>query len=324
MTLFFGIHRRARGFTLVELLVVIAIIGVLVALLLPAVQQARESARRMSCESNLRQVGLAAHNFHDVRLGMVPLTIAEQVAANNAGMPNMTDGTDGFATWATLLLPYLEQQPLYSLWDMTLPCTKQNPLAYQTQVKTYWCPSRLKQILSQNDIGMKTPGGAIGDYNPCQGTMPGVNNANDDGAIMAALANFAAVNGVATVPSYTLRLRMANITDGTSNTVMFGEKHIRPSSMRGKNEDRSIFGGQNNSTRRIAGIQQNTPANIRPLRPPNDENGTFANQSFGGPHPGVTEFVMCDGSIRKMNININIQSLTSLVTRMGGETISDN
>src|SRR5262249_14338953 len=144
-----------------------------------------------------------------------------------------------------------------------------------------------------------------------------------DGAIMAALATFAQVNGIATVPSYAPRVRLANITDGTSNTIMFGEKHIRPSSMRGKNEDRSIFGGQNNSTRRVAGIQQNTPANLRPLRPANDENGTFANQSFGGPHPGVCEFVMCDGSIRKVNINININTLTALATRALGETPGD-
>jgi type II secretory pathway pseudopilin PulG len=302
----------------VELLVVIAIIGVLVALLLPAVQQARESARRMSCESSLRQLGLAAHNFHDVTLKMVPTTIAEAATAPSSSIVD----PDGFATWATLLLPYIEQQPLYSLWDITKQCSKQSPLAYQTQIKPYWCPSRLKQVLSKNDCF--PTGGAIGDYNPCQGTLPGVNNANDDGAVMSALATFAQTGGLTTVVKYTPRLRLANITDGTSNTFMFGEKHIRPASLRGKGEDRSIFGGQNNSTRRVAGIQQNATANQWILQTPKGDS-TVANRCFGGPHPGICEFVMCDGSIRKVNLNVNINTLTALATRQNGETLtSDN
>jgi len=300
--------------------VVIAIIGVLVALLLPAVQQARESARRMSCENNLKQIGLAVHNHHDVNLFLMPTTIAEAAAVNAAG--GNIDEPDGFASWATLMLPYIEQQSIYSLWDLKVQSSKQVPQAYQQQVKGYWCPSRRKQVLSIGDFA--PTGGAIGDYNPCQGTLPGVKNVNDDGAFMAAMYEMSQAGGSVTITSWKPRLRLANITDGTSNTLAFGEKHIRPNSLRGKNEDRSIFGGQNNSTRRVAGIQQNTPANLRPLRPANDENGTFANQSFGGPHPGVCEFVMCDGSVRKLNLNINIQTLTSLATRMGGETISDN
>src|SRR3977135_3510085 len=118
----FGGRPPRAGFTLVELLVVIAIIGVLVALLLPAVQQARESARRMSCENNLKQIRLAVHSQHDTTGYLVPTTVAEATAVLAAG--GNVDEPDGYASWATLLLPYVEQQSIYSLWDLKVQTSK--------------------------------------------------------------------------------------------------------------------------------------------------------------------------------------------------------
>src|SRR6187549_3934642 len=116
---------RRTGFTLVELLVVIAIIGVLVALLLPAVQAAREAARRSSCQNNLRQVGLAFHNFHDTNNSFPPLRIA---------------GGDGWATCWVLILPFMEQTNTYNAWDLTKRYSQQTVQAQQTHVKAYYCP----------------------------------------------------------------------------------------------------------------------------------------------------------------------------------------
>src|SRR5687767_14565450 len=120
------IGRKRSGFTLVELLVVIAIIGVLVALLLPAVQAAREAARRSSCSNNLRQIGIATHNFHDTRNMLPPLRVS-----NN------------HATWFVLIMPYMEQENIERLWTFSaLYSSTTNAPGRQWQVKTYYCPSR--------------------------------------------------------------------------------------------------------------------------------------------------------------------------------------
>ncbi|UUO04741.1 DUF1559 domain-containing protein [Blastopirellula sp. J2-11] len=201
---FFG-GRRRSAFTLVELLVVIAIIGVLIALLLPAVQQAREAARRISCSNNLKQLGLAMHNYHDTFLSLPYGQFAYGFHSGLAPAYTDTPGEQPFgATWFQGILPFVEQSAIYDAVKSDMPnmaSTSWDETARKTVVGAFVCPS--------DPAGGKI--GAVG----FQGNYLG-NSHND----ILHPGNLADANGLFFNKS---SINFRDITDGSSNTLMFGE-----------------------------------------------------------------------------------------------------
>jgi prepilin-type N-terminal cleavage/methylation domain-containing protein len=312
---------QRQGFTLIELLVVIAIIAILIALLVPAVQKVRESAAMTQCSNNLKQMGLATHSYHDA-IGRLP---PDWVAAPSTAV---APATDGWATWAVLLLPFLEQHAQYDQWSIPNLYSAQSAAARVPQPGVYICPSQGAAVPSVGDVNSLP--GAIADYAANAGSTPNAGN-NKDARNGAIIPSIATRNG-AVVVTWVGRLRLESIVDGTSNTLLIGEAHRRPSSKRGHSENRSVFAGNDNCVRRVAGIDPLNAPNVRPLAQPDyDDNGSAAtnnypvsvsnimsNSFFGGPHTGVCLFALCDGTVRPLSVDINPQLLTNLARRNDG------
>lgn len=207
-------HRSMRirsGFTLVELLVVIAIIGILVGLLLPAVQSAREAARRMSCSNNLRQVGIALHNYHDTFQKFPPLAIWGQGAGPTFTLPY-------HHTWNVMILPFMEQGPLYDSIDKRLPIWGQ--AAVSNQVPTFRCPSDSGrwEITDTANIAVTNYAGSEGfHWHP----SAIVGNSAPWNTYRDPITKTADLSGLFTV---TKTRRFSDIRDGTSNTIVVSEK----------------------------------------------------------------------------------------------------
>ena len=319
--------RRRRAFTLVELLVVIAIIGVLVALLLPAVQSAREAARRSQCANNLKQLGLGAQNFHDTRHFLPPSRVD-----NFNPTPDTFDGV----TWAVIILPFIEQQNYYDQWDVTRAYNVHPVTTTKVGVPTYFCPSRRRPRDAFSD---DTPSGGLSDYAACGGRGPndgynanGVINANaamTQGAMISAKWRLNATNDQ--IIDWKGAVRFADITDGLSNTFLIGDKHVRKyeadgsRAIWGRREDRSVYnGGNNNNFRRYAGLSVDSPPVIHKLDGWNatDIVQGVDNRCFGSLHSNVTQFVFCDGSVHAIRNQIDIPTLGRLAQIHDGESVS--
>jgi prepilin-type N-terminal cleavage/methylation domain-containing protein len=294
---------RCRGFTLVELLVVIAIIGVLVALLLPALQKVRDAAARTTCANNLKQIGLAVHLYH---------------GDNNQLPPNRL--SDLHATWAVLILPYLEQGNLYQQWNLPLTYYDQSDVARLTQVPLYFCPMRRSPATppqasisgDQNDdqgggLGPQVSG-ALGDYGSCTGTS-NCDGADCDGRVYNG-AFRAAYNQYG---QYLGSVTFDQITDGLSNTFFVGEKHVPRNSFGQGALDCSLYNGDYPlCSSRSAG------PDYRLARSPTDTT-----LGFGSYHSGICQFVMGDGSVRSLANGTDPNILALLANISDGLSIPD-
>ncbi len=294
---------RRRGFTLIELLVVIAIIAILIALLLPAVQQAREAARRSSCKSKLKQMGVALHNFHDVH-GALP-----------AG--SIRDGNNQEAWgWGAYLLPQLEQAPLFDDLDVfnrrlrDLGGSAANRALARTSLDIFLCPSDPAEEINarRHFDGSGWPGGGNGrvataNYIGVCGTG-NVSDTNNNGVLRMAPNN----------SEYALT-KFRDITDGTSNTMMVGERSYRcwAGAWAGNRNPRGNGPRGADYTMGRTQIAMNGAIG---------SNTNGCRQSFGSEHTGGSQFCFSDGAVRFVSENININTYRRLGRRNDGEVVT--
>jgi prepilin-type N-terminal cleavage/methylation domain-containing protein len=305
--------RRGRvGFTLIELLVVIAIIAILIGLLIPAVQSVREAAARIQCANNLKQFGLAIHNYQGTYKTIPPASL----------------GGDGEVSWAVLILPFLEQQSLYAQWNIKLRYAyyRHPASVVGAQVAVFYCPSRRSPPQLSLSGDTRTPWGgspgALGDYAGNGGNTTAVwaDPRSGPGVFLYADTTFAPDD---TISGWHALCRFQDITDGLSNTLLIGEKHVLIGQF-GQQAvgDNSIYNGDDIRTIvRVAG--QQTPGPIdRPLAAGPTDN-LRPEERFGSYHPGICQFVLCDGSVRAIQNSVSVDTLTRLAVRNDGLAVGD-
>ncbi len=295
---------RDRGFTLIELLVVIAVIGVLVGLLLPAIQAARESARRSQCQNNLRQIGVAMQNAHAAR-GKFPPGFMSRATSKNG------DGLGPGWGWAAHLLPYLEETNLQLEVDLDREITDPvHDAIRQTRIGLFICPS---------------------DPNPPE-TFTVVDDSGSE-ITQVAFANYVGVGGTFEVTDYpdtgtgvlfrNRSIRIADITDGTSKTLMVGERGsprspqttwvgavtgcvVPPVNPTYENEGPPVLVLTNTGEADDDRVPNNVLDHVE------DSNSQ---------HPDGVNFLLCDGSVRIITNEIDPHLWAALGTRAGDETI---
>jgi prepilin-type N-terminal cleavage/methylation domain-containing protein len=319
--------RRAQGFTLVELLVVIAIIGVLVALLLPAVQSAREAARRIQCSNNVKQIMLSMHNFHDTHLVFPPGAVRAPLGFNAITHPEplavhtkFNLPTTGILHgWGQFILPFMEQKPLADkyLWDQDWR-SMANRQVVEAQVNSFVCPSTPNfKRWDEGTSGAFTIKAAASDY----GILNKSNAATLSGAgIPMDAGTIASPDGVMEVNEI---LRMSDIVDGTANTFWLDECAGRPKRYR---RGHKVAAGLQTGTASAFSdsnehIIHGAVASGSPQTGPVAINATNEDEMYSF-HPGGAMAGFGDGAVRFLSDSIEMKVAGALVSRNGGESVA--
>ena len=284
--------RSRSGFTLVELLVVIAIIGILVALLLPAVQAAREAARRMSCSNNLKNIALAAHNYHDTYKTFPSGQIYKQ-PNNGAFLPGWS--------YAAQLLPFIEQGSVSAQLDYTVEMNKTpNKEIVGVMLGIFSCPSSEKdetKVYQGVTYGTSSYVGCSGAFNDSMLASWEVTN---KGYSLSKVQN--GIFGRNT------KCKMGAITDGTSNTIMLGEvrwyAYTWDARWVGSAKNRGGYHGADST------LAATRSAN-RKINPPDSASKVVRREGFSSDHPGGAQFALADGSVRFISETIPHNGCTS-------------
>lgn len=301
--------KRSRGFTLIELLVVIAIIAILIALLLPAVQQAREAARRTQCKNNMKQLGLALHNYHDVNLTFPPGWIAVDLTT---GAPAAHDGTTGVG-WGSMILPYMDQAPLYNQFNANLAIHDPANLMFIDNVlPTFQCPSDPKpdkwDIEEEGSPGTVLATLPTANYIGSFGTEELDGCENTPGTAPVASTGQCRGDGLL---YHNSKVRIRDITDGTTNTFIVGERRTDVDLGWYSTWPGMVAEGEE-AFQRILGSADHVP---------NDPAAHL--DDFSSRHEGGAQFLLGDGSVRFISENIDHGLYQSLATIQGGEVVGE-
>jgi len=317
--------RPRRGFTLVELLVVIAIIGILVALLLPAVQAAREAGRRTQCANNLKQIGLGIHNYADVYKGLIPL------GGNNWGNPQ--------TSWWVADLPFMEQTAIYNQLPM-------NPVSggavdarvnlnnginlRQTKIPYGRCPTDSTdemyngafQFSYSGSLGSQRTPSADGNCQPFLGNAQPLTQGNADHGNCTSPEQLSGV-----FSRLGAKIKLASVTDGLSNTIFVGEVLGKCNDHAGGDGWCSYNQSANAHASTCVAINDMTtcPLGTGKITNPSCTTQSNWNYSWGfrSQHPGGAQFLLGDGSARFIQETVNYATYQALGGRADGKTVGD-